>query len=399
MIFTVTSRSYFRPAVVLAALVITVAATDMPAAMFLENTAAPSSNLPQEPDLRQAKAPMQRYDHGQPDSEAQYLLELTNRARANPGLEGYALVQSDDPDILRAYRAYGIQSELIVEQFITYDAQPPLAFNGALATAAGAHAIDMQQNDFQDHYGTDGGGPGQRISAAGYQYRLAGENVYSYAYSLDYCHAGFLVDWGVPTLGHRNNIMNINGRARFREVGIVVLADDNPASRVGPLIVVQDFGRQLLDRYAFITGAVYEDNNGNEMYDIGEGVADVRIVPDHGVYYAVTSSSGGYAVPVPLDGDSYQVTASGDRFSPVTTTVTMYGQNVKLDFVVTSSEQSSGTGDGTERISDYANLAVVNHTKSIDSTILSQASGVLCPATATVLFAMIVLLGCLPQRP
>ncbi len=70
-------------------------------------------------------------------------------------------------------------------------------------------------------------------------------------------------------------ILNIDDRADFREIGIAVLEEHDPGTEVGPLIVVQDFGRPLDDLYGFVTGVVYQDVNGNRFYDVGEGIEGI----------------------------------------------------------------------------------------------------------------------------
>jgi cyclophilin family peptidyl-prolyl cis-trans isomerase len=44
---------------------------------------------------------------------------------------------------------------------------------------------------------------------------------------------------------------------------------------------------------------VFDDKNGNGLYDLGEGIPGVRVEPDFGGFHALTSASGGYAVPLP----------------------------------------------------------------------------------------------------
>src|SRR4051812_25515154 len=57
------------------------------------------------------------YSHGDPTPEEQYLLELLNRARANPAAEGQRLVSlidptrnpsQEDPNLLNIVRYYGV---------------------------------------------------------------------------------------------------------------------------------------------------------------------------------------------------------------------------------------------------------------------------------------------------
>jgi hypothetical protein len=66
-------------------------------------------------------------------------------------------------------------------------------------------------------------------------------------------------------------------------------------------MVSQSFsaGGDTVDSGPFLLGVVFDDRNGNERYDPGEGLEGVRVEPDYGGYSAITSSSGGYAVPLP----------------------------------------------------------------------------------------------------
>ncbi len=62
----------------------------------------------------------------------------------------------------------------------------PLAYNAKLAAAAQVHANDMSTNGFFDHVGSDGSTFSQRISAQGYNWAWAAENIaYGYATESD----------------------------------------------------------------------------------------------------------------------------------------------------------------------------------------------------------------------
>lgn len=84
----------------------------------------------------------------------------------------------------------------------------------------------------------------------------------------------------------------------------------------------------------FITGVAYRDNNSNGIYDPGEGVGEVTIAPDHGGWYAVTSASGGYAIPVPMNSGTYTLTATGGPFTGATAALTIGNDSVKADWVL-----------------------------------------------------------------
>ncbi len=53
----------------------------------------------------------------------------------------------------------------------------PLRWNPTLAATANAHSADMATRDYFSHYAPGGVSPFQRIRAAGYRYRAAGENI------------------------------------------------------------------------------------------------------------------------------------------------------------------------------------------------------------------------------
>lgn len=271
------------------------------------------------------------YSIGNPTDEEQLYLEYLNRARANPPAEGLRLATTTDPDVLGAYAYFGVDTNLMQSQFDAITSAPPVAMNAELLAAARLHSGDMFTNQYQGHTGTDGSSPGDRITAQGYNWQTYGENVFAYAYSVFYGHAGFEVDWGGTNggmqdpPGHRENIHN----AAFREVGVGVV--DGTNGSVGPQIVTQDFATHF-SATPFITGVVYYDLNGNGFYNVGEGIGGVTVQVPGSTYFAVTANSGGYAVPVTTNGNyTVNFSASGLSFTRV---ATVAGQaNVKVDYV------------------------------------------------------------------
>jgi len=88
-----------------------------------------------------------------------------------------------------------------------------------LAAAALRHTQDMAYNGYREasaqepdapHNGSDGSTPQQRITAAGYDWRVSGENV-----AAGYALADMVTAW-LNSPGHCQNIMN----PKFREIGI-----------------------------------------------------------------------------------------------------------------------------------------------------------------------------------
>jgi len=268
---------------------------------------------------------------GQPTDEEQLYLEYINRSRANPPAEGIRLAFTPDPAVRAAYDYFGVDTNLLVSQFNAMSPAPPLAMNAQLVAAARWQSGDMFTNEYQGHYQTNGMGPGERMTAVGYNWVAYGENVYAYAESVWQGHAGFNVDWGYgpggmqTPPGHRNTIHN----GSLREVGVGIVNGVNGS--VGPQLVTQDFGTRA-GATPLITGVVYYDFNTNGFYDVGEGIGGVTVSVSNSAYYAVTADSGGYAVPVSSNG-TYAVSFAASGLAAQKTAVIASLQNTKVDYV------------------------------------------------------------------
>ena len=79
----------------------------------------------------------------------------------------------------------------------------PLAWNGALESAARQHTEDMAQHEYFDHEGRDGSTVGDRVSREGYSWRRVGENIARYQETV----ADVVQDWA-DSPGHCANLMN-----------------------------------------------------------------------------------------------------------------------------------------------------------------------------------------------
>ncbi len=272
------------------------------------------------------------YSHGNPTAEEQWILERINWARAHPDSEGIRLANVTDQYVVSDYQQWQTPTpQQVRSDFATYPAEPPLAFNASLITSATNHSKEMLAVDSMYHVGPDGTHM-TRMNAAGYfPTGYSGENVGAYDRDLEEDHDGFQIDFGNPGLGHRLNDMNFDPTGPFyREIGIGIIHGGAGWPDVGPIITTEDFGDA---GKTFILGVAYTDNNHNNFYDIGEGDSGVKITVTGGSYYAVTSGSGGYAIPYSGPNGSVTVTASGWPFpTPVTKTVDFEGENVKVDF-------------------------------------------------------------------
>lgn len=84
-----------------------------------------------------------------------------------------------------------------------------LVVNSQLEAAAQRHARDMAERRRMSHRGGDGSSPFQRMSAQGYQFRRAGENVAAGQLTVE----RVMADW-MHSPGHRRNILG-----KFTEMG------------------------------------------------------------------------------------------------------------------------------------------------------------------------------------
>ncbi len=276
-----------------------------------------------------------QYNCGNPTDEEQLMLEYINFARANPDSEGVILSTTQDPGVVNEYNGFPSSSRTeVATDFPTYPSRPPLAMNADLLTVARGHDQAMITYDSEYHVGPDGS-PESRINAVYPDWSALGENVFAFGDSdVFYDDAAFLIDFGNSGLGHRHNIMNFaSDDAIYTEVGLGMVAGNgsgNPNGDVGPVLTTEDF---VLGPKVFVLGVVYSDSNQNGFYDEGEGDAGVTITLSSGSsYYAVTSSSGGYAIPFTGSG-VVTVMATGGPFSkPVTKQVELNGVNIKVDF-------------------------------------------------------------------
>ncbi|MCA9259604.1 MAG: CAP domain-containing protein [Planctomycetales bacterium] len=323
------------------------------------------------------------YSIGDPTPHEQLYLEYLNRARADALLEASRLAQETDPQIVASYDAFNVTPENIETQFAWYVQEghiplhaQPLSFNAKLLEAARLHSQDMFENEFQEHQSsanppsplTPNATLGMRMDIVDYQGR-AGENIFAYAKSAAQGHAGFDVDWGNRTnfgpaynpafdgqgmqneAGHRLNIHDVG----FNEVGVGVI--NGTHGSVGPQVVTQDFGEA--SGAAFVTGVVYEDLNGNNFYDVGEGRGGIRVDVEGSGYYAVSAASGGYSIPVDGDGQ-YLVRFSGGGYADYAGVIQIAdGFNAKVDYLVASGVAIGGDfdGDGDVDADDYARWA------------------------------------------
>lgn len=306
------------------------------------------------------------YSIGDPTDEEQYCLELINRARANPVMEAMHFHTNLDLELRWEYSHHHVNLRQMTNQFTGIPSCFPLAFNASLMSMARQHAGYMFTNNLMTHYEIVDGvsyGPASRVVQAGYLPYMSDdtgnvcENLAIQALNPVLGHASFEVDWAdtnnppagysvawgilTPPL-HRENIHDwfpeyagtpYAVRQGYQEIGIGVTVgvpgDGDPAA---PESVVHNIGWRTND-HAYVTGVAYYDLNGNGAYDMGEGLGGVRVTVDGAAYHAITSESGGYAIPL-ADAGSYTVRMSGSNLPPqVRSAVLTNYCNARVDYI------------------------------------------------------------------
>lgn len=252
----------------------------------------------------------------------QLLLELVNRARANPAAEA-------------ALHGIELNSGLPAGE-ISSTPKQPLAPVQLLNKATAGHAADMLAKDYFSHQ-SQGSGKSATNRAADQGYVGAvGENL-SWGGSTgsidEIQHVYERHEALFNSTGHRRNML----RDYWREVGISLQYGQftSAGSVYNASMAVEKFGDR--NNSPYITGVVYADLTDNDFYDIGEAVRSGTISATNlttGQKVSTTlSPSGGYALQVSAGEWSveavYQyggLNVRAVRFAQIATS------NVKLDF-------------------------------------------------------------------
>ena len=113
------------------------------------------------------------------------------------------------------------------------DKEQSLTLNSQLNAAAQAKANDMVTRDYWSHNTPDGKAPWTFITAAGYHYQMAGENL-AYGFS----NADDTVTGWMNSPTHRANILNAN----YKNVGFGVAQSKNFQGQGPVTVVVAEYG-------------------------------------------------------------------------------------------------------------------------------------------------------------
>jgi uncharacterized protein YkwD len=280
---------------------------------------------------------------GGPSDQQQYLLQLINEARTDPSAAAAQISNEITPVISATLQYYNVNLQTALNTISSATPQPPLAWNADLANAAQGQSQYMADNQIQTHTGAGGTSPQQRMTAAGYSnITSSAEDAYAYATSPSEAMEAFLIDWGVPSDGHRINIQQpgVAPQNAFTDagVGLVQTSPSNPS--FGPEVITEDFARSSTASPQLV-GVAYDDSSGTGFYQPGEGQGGVQIdavnLQTGQVSSTQTWSSGGYELP--LSAGQYRIIASVNNTVFQTTNVTISNVNVEQDFVLSNSWQ------------------------------------------------------------
>jgi uncharacterized protein YkwD len=270
----------------------------------------------------------------EPTPLEQEFLERLNDARANPALYGQMI---------------GVDLSGVAPS-------QPLAFDVRLVAAARGHSMDMAIRNYFDHVTPEGITPQQRLLAAGFRAISSGESIAFFegptltpsdpnnfnsplvrdVVPPSFALALLITDSGMPELGHRRHLLAIDAFFKKHNLVGVGYAFQDSTDAHGFAVTSQyftiDTGFDGRPR-SYLTGSIFADQNGNGLYDVGEGLAGVRIHVA-GAGTVQDFDSGGYTVAVPHPG-TYRVTATGGGLPhPMTRTVHVGSHNVRLNFII-----------------------------------------------------------------
>jgi serralysin len=288
-----------------------------------------------------------------PDAYEQHMLELINQARMDPSGEFARLITdagtqtAATANITSAIQFFNVNLNELANQFSGLTPVAPLAWSDQLSQSATTHSQLMIANDLQSHNLPGEPGLGDRVEATGFQFQTIGENIFLYGEDALYSHAAFFIDWGNTATGiqsppgHRNTIMD----GAKKEIGIGVIAEDNPNTQAGPNVITQHIGTSFTTQQKLV-GVVINDADNDNFYDIGEGVSGVTVTATgaSGTFTTTTWDSGGYQLD--LANGNYTVEFRGVNVN-TTTTVTISNNNTKLD-AKTGGANNSGPTNGND---------------------------------------------------
>lgn len=263
-----------------------------------------------------------------PTANEQLVVELINRARANPAAEAQRL----SIDL----------NEGLPAGTISTAPKQPLAIGLFETDAARKHSQWMVDNDVFSHTGAGESSPHGRLQAAGVDFDppySSGENIGYRAQkpavpnqttTAAQVHDDLFIDKGIFDRGHRVNLLT----ASHKMIGAGIVSGE--FDTFNAVMLTTDFTASGDDQH-LLTGVVYSETvTKDNFYTPGEGMNNVTInatrVGDGLTRSTQSFSSGGYTLA--LQPGKWIVSATGGGFGTTVMRahVVMGEDNVKLDF-------------------------------------------------------------------
>ena len=177
---------------------------------------------------------------GGPTDQEQYMLQLINQARTNPAAAAAQITSPSNltPDVQATLNYYNVN----IAAGRAHDRHGHASASAGLErrtwrTPHWARASTRPKPRFRHIPAAAGRRPQQRIEAAGYTDPTStAENTYAYGSSVMESMQAFLMDWGVPSDGHRINIQQpgVPAQNAFTSVGHRARANQRQQSFVRP---------------------------------------------------------------------------------------------------------------------------------------------------------------------
>ncbi len=313
-----------------------------------------------------------------PTAHEQYMVELINRARANPTAEASRYTGYNDG---QGHTYNGDLNEGLSPGTISTAAKQPLAINPYLTSAARLHSQWMVDNDTFSHTGSGGSDPFQRMSSAGYSYNTAGENIavnfntaqLNVTTTVYEQQRNLFTDQSIAGRGHRTNMMN----GSYKEIGAGIAS--GPWTLSGTNYNSQDVTTDFAaNSSVYLTGVAYADTtSADSFYTPGEGIANITVkatrISDGQIFTTTTWTSGGYSLA--LSAGTYNIQASGGTLPSTIyyNSIAIGSSNVKKDFV--SGQSSDPNPNGAPNFAKITSRTLVVTGTSSADTILVAKSG------------------------
>lgn len=280
-----------------------------------------------------------------PTGDEQELMQWVNRFRTQPANE-YDRLAAQFSGILKddlSNPFWTVNLSQLRNELKALNPVPPLIWSEPLWDGAKANNAQMDAQKEQGHYFKhsarvqaliDSGIPLNDI-------RRTVQNVYGYGKSVLHVHASYVIDWGPGTGGmlndrpHRQTLIdpnaNLAGMSMGRKSGL--FQQDVDASR--PRMNTQQLA-QVDNLGVFITGAIFQDKNGDGWYESGEGLGGVQLTfeaPSANTYHTTGWGSGGYQIRLPAG--KYIATASGGgmKYTQRSSEITVGNSNVWKNWI------------------------------------------------------------------